>query len=301
MYPHFLVIGAQKAGTTWLDRNLRTHPQIWLPPEKEIHFFDLPRPLPFAALLLAPVRAARHWTLARLKRDYAKVQAGEQSMAWYWRYYCAPRTHCWYRSLFTPATGQIAGETTPRYAVLPRRTIGQIKRLMPDLKLVYLLRDPVDRMWSDVAMFHGRRFGGEGLHSSGAESIQDFLFAEKNLSHSRYHANLDRWREYFGPEKIFVGFQEEIARDPADLLGRIFAFLEVDASHQSPASLRSSKINHARYPTVPGDIGRRLAQELRADTKQLYSEFRSPFIAAWLDKMDDLSAEKSTTAVVAAS
>ncbi len=64
MYPRFLVIGAQKAGTTWLDRNLRTHPQIWVPPEKEIHYFDLPRPLPFAALLLAPVRAARHWTMA---------------------------------------------------------------------------------------------------------------------------------------------------------------------------------------------------------------------------------------------
>ncbi len=37
--PDFLVIGAQKAGTTWLHHNLRLHPQIWMP-EGEVHYFD---------------------------------------------------------------------------------------------------------------------------------------------------------------------------------------------------------------------------------------------------------------------
>jgi hypothetical protein len=301
MHPDFLVIGAQKAGTTWLDRNLRTHPQIWLPPEKEIHYFDLPRPLPFAALLLAPVRAARHWTLARLKRDYAKVKAGEQSMRWYLRYYFAPRTRCWYRSLFTPESGQIAGETTPRYAVLPQGTIRQIKRMMPDLKLIYLLRDPIDRMWSDMAMFHGRRFGGEGLRNSEAESVEEFLFNEEHLAHSCYHANLSRWRQQFDLSKIFLGFQEEIARDPADLLKRIFAFLDVDTSHQPPPPLQRSRINNARYPALPRDIGRRLAAELRKDTIQLQAELESPFVAAWLNRMDNLHSDKRTAEAAAAS
>jgi len=52
-FPDFLVIGAQKAGTTWLFQNLRMHPQVWLPPEKEIHFFDFPPPHPF--LWLFPI------------------------------------------------------------------------------------------------------------------------------------------------------------------------------------------------------------------------------------------------------
>ena len=38
--PHFIGIGAQKAGTTWLYRNLQEHPEVWLPPEKELHYFD---------------------------------------------------------------------------------------------------------------------------------------------------------------------------------------------------------------------------------------------------------------------
>ena len=40
MYPDFLGIGAQKAGTTWLHTNLRPHPQIWMPPIKELHYLD---------------------------------------------------------------------------------------------------------------------------------------------------------------------------------------------------------------------------------------------------------------------
>ena len=40
MFPDFIGIGAQKAGTTWLHRNLQAHPGIWMPKEKEIHCFD---------------------------------------------------------------------------------------------------------------------------------------------------------------------------------------------------------------------------------------------------------------------
>ena len=39
-YPDFLGIGAQKAGTTWLSHNLQLHPEVWMPPVKELHYFD---------------------------------------------------------------------------------------------------------------------------------------------------------------------------------------------------------------------------------------------------------------------
>ncbi len=40
MFPDFLCIGAQRSGTTWLHHNLRQHPEIWMPPLKELHYFD---------------------------------------------------------------------------------------------------------------------------------------------------------------------------------------------------------------------------------------------------------------------
>jgi len=281
MYPDFLVIGAQKAGTTWLDRNLRCHPQIWLPPEKEIHYFDLPRPLPFAALRLAPVRAARSWAKARLERDYAKVKAGEQSLSWYLRYYFLPRTKCWYRSLFTPGPGQICGEGTPRYATLPDEEVAKIHRMMPDLKLIYLLRDPIDRMWSDLAMFQRPRFGGRGLRRADQETVRKFLANPENLAHSRYATNLARWEKYFGPDRIFVGFQEEIAREPEDLLRRILRFLGVDAQAVAEFPQASSRINSKKYPRLRPGMARHLARRLASDTAAIHQRLATEQTATW--------------------
>jgi hypothetical protein len=288
MYPHFLIIGAQKAGTTWLDRNLRTHPQIWLPPEKEIHFFDLPRPLPFAALRYAPYRSVRHWTRHRLRRDLAKVERGEQTADWYKRYYYLPRHWRWYRSLFTPGEGQICGEATPRYAVLSRRAIASVGRRMPQLKLIYLLRDPIDRMWSDLAMLHDQRFGGDGTHRVAASADSAFLKRLANLRHSRYAENLQRWESVLPAENIFIGFLEEINQQPATILRRIFTFLGVSPEHCSPDDLANRKINFADYPAIPHETARRLADALIQDTLQLHDRRPSPYIAAWLQRMDTL-------------
>jgi hypothetical protein len=290
MYPDFLVIGAQKAGTTWLDRNLRTHPQIWLPPEKEIHFFDLPRPLPFAALLLAPVRAARHWAKARLERDWAKVKAGEQSLGWYLWYYFLPRTHRWYRSLFTPSPGQICGESTPRYATLPEAEIKRIHRKMPDLKIIYLLRDPIDRMWSDLAMFQGPRFGGGGLRNSDKKTVRSFLSDRANLAHSMYSTNLNRWRKFYPGERIYIGYTEEIQNAPQDLLQNLYSFLGADPNEPAAYARANEKINSKKYPPIRRRLAHQLASRLANDTKDLHRQLRTKQTAAWMARNQDLMA-----------
>jgi len=292
MNPNFLVIGAQKAGTTWLDRNLRTHPQIWLPPEKEIHFLDLPRPFPFAALQYAPDHAVRHWARYRLQRDRAKVERGEQTPNWYQKYYYALRSWRWYRSLFTPAPGQVAGEATPRYAAIPRRKIAALRRRMPNLKIIYLLRDPIDRMWSDLAMFHDQRFGGDGTHQVIAAADSVFLKRSRNLQHSRYADNLQRWEAYFPRDQIFTGFLEEIAASPDALLRRLFGFLGVDQDHLPAQELMSGKINFARYPAVPENVARPLAKSLVDDTRALASHLPTPYVKAWLQRMEALLASR---------
>lgn len=287
-YPHFLVIGAQKAGTTWLDRNLRTHPQIWLPPEKEIHFFDLPRPLPFAALQYAPNRSIRHWTRHRLQRDLAKVERGEQTAEWYRKYYYSLRSWSWYRSLFTPGEGQIAGEATPRYAVLSKRKIAAIRRRMPNLKIIYLLRDPIDRMWSDLAMFHDQRFGGPGTQTVLNSTESRFLQNPAHLQHSRYAENLSRWGGFFPKEQIHVCFQADLAANPREVLKEMFNFLGVSPAHLPPEDLIQQKINCANYPEIPDSVARRLASSLVADTRRLNSLLAAGQTAGWVQRMDAL-------------
>jgi hypothetical protein len=294
MFPDFLIIGAQKGGTTWLDRNLRAHPDIWLPPEKEIHYFDLPRLLPFASLLLAPIRAARYWTRNRLRRDYAKVRRGEQTMSWYVRYYFSPRTQHWYRSLFSPEAGQISGEATPRYAVLSARQIARVCKLMPNLKLVYLLRDPIDRMWSDLAMFHDRRFGGEGFKVSDCDDVRRFLLKSGNIAHSRYFENLQRWENHFPAHNIFVGFQEEIRTRPAALLERVYGFLGVDPARCSSTALLNHRINYGQYPAIRPQTVATLASVLIDDTEKLHKRLGSPYTENWLRRMQSALANDAS-------
>src|SRR5579871_1405390 len=63
----------------------------------------------------------------------------------------------WYRHHFAPAAGRLAGEASPSYSHLPLSRIRLIRRLFPDLKLVYLMRDPVRRAWSHAKHVHRYR------------------------------------------------------------------------------------------------------------------------------------------------
>ncbi|MGH8549067.1 MAG: sulfotransferase [Methylococcales bacterium] len=291
MIPDFLVIGAQKSGTTWLDKNLRTHPQLWLPPEKEIHYFDFPPLIPFYFLLFAPERSIRHWAKNRMIRDYHRARADKHTGFWYVRYYFWFRTRRWYLSLFTPSGKQIAGENTPRYSIISERAIAKVHALMPHGKIIYLLRNPIDRMWSDLAMYHSARFGHEGLHTIEEQRIIEFLQHSQHLISSRYLSNLQRWEKFYASEQIFIGFLEQIRDTPQQLLTAIYKFLGVDYSGQHLPTIIDRKVNAQDYPDIPQHIGATLAGLLVEDIKQFHQRFNNKYSAEWLR-----SAERYLTA-----
>lgn len=281
MLPHFLVIGAQKSATTWLDQNLRVHPQIWLPPEKEIHYFDLP-PIPFIFCLLAPRRSERHWVLRRLQRGYRKAKANPQHAAWYRRSYLAPRNDDWYASLFTPEAGQIAGEVAPQYAPLNEKKIAQIHALMPGIKIIYLLRNPIERMWSQVAMYHSDKFGYQGVQTVDEQQIVHFLRNPKHLAHSHYIANLQRWEKHYPREQIFIGFYEQIRDTPAQLLQAVFRFLNVEDSDRHVSEISTQKVFSRNPPPLPDQFARELARLLNGEIAALHRRFNNDYTAGWL-------------------
>ncbi|KPQ17782.1 MAG: Sulfotransferase domain [Rhodobacteraceae bacterium HLUCCO18] len=116
MRPDFLIIGAEKAGTTWLHDVLRAHPDLFLPDTKELHFFN------------------RFDSNGREIDTYAR-----RGLGWYERHFEAAER------------GKPAGEATPLYLcdpAAPRR----IRRTLPEARFIVLLRDPVSRTWSHYRM-----------------------------------------------------------------------------------------------------------------------------------------------------
>ena len=178
--PDFLGIGAQKAGTTWLYENLRRHPEVFVPPTKELHYFDLhyDRPL----------------------RDYA--------------------------AHFEPGRDRVAGEVTPAYSILPRSRIRFIRTVMPDVRLVLLLRDPVDRAWSQVVMELGHRRGRKASDIPEAEAIE-FAESEPCRRRGAYPDIVGSWLASFPREQLFIGFFEDIVERPRMLLTEVFRHVGV--------------------------------------------------------------------------
>ena len=155
MYPDFIGIGAQKAGTTWLYRNLRAHPQIHMP-HKEVHYFDRKIHDRSNALtrLLGKREADAQWR-QHVKRALTRTikKRAPKDVAWIYRYYMKSYDDDgWYASLFEPGKGEVAGEITPAYSALDRDGVARVHELMPEARIVFFMRNPIERVWSHAVM-----------------------------------------------------------------------------------------------------------------------------------------------------
>jgi hypothetical protein len=278
----FLCIGAQKAGTSWLWANLRQHPDIWLPPLKELHYFDRPDDGLWERLThpRKVYRDARRGLIrAVFGPRWLRGDAGE--LRWYARYLVGRRSDLWYRSLFAPAAGRTTGEITPRYSVLPDAAVAHAARVLPDARIVYLIRDPVERAWSNLKM-GADRYGA--VESWSGEDLRERVRQRSGvIAMGRYLENLERWERHFPPERILVGFFDEIADDPEGLLQRVVHFLGMNAAeHPSPAGLRA-RVNPGPPDPIPGDLRRVLAEIYRDEAAALHARFGNRYTEAWLE------------------
>jgi hypothetical protein len=230
-YPDFIGIGAQKAGTTWLYRNLRDHPQIWMP-KKEVHYFD--QRINDTSFRLrtrlfggrpedrAWRQQVKHWTGVHLRKFSLP------GLVWVYRYYMRPPDDGWYAALFAAGGRMTTGEITPNYSVLGREQIAHVHEIMPEAKIVFLMRNPIERAWSQTVMYFDKKEARQ------VEDVRDEEFLEFTRSQSALHTDylrtLENWGAFFDEKQIFVGFLEDIHFYPNRLLARLYRFLGVDAT-----------------------------------------------------------------------
>ncbi len=280
--PAFLGIGAPRSGTTWLYRNLGRHPQIWLPPLKELHYFDQRRVARVAN------RYFRAHLRKRLRRQLAQIRRGRapNDLSWDLRYFLGRRNKGWYVSLFRPRAGQIAGEITPAYSMLDRETVEEIHEINPDLKVIYLLRDPIERAWSGALSEFVRR------RRRPLESITDDEFIlhfdrPGHLLRGDYVRTLSIWEGVFGPGQVFVGFLEQIQHQPRQLLLDLCRFLGIEVDDAVLTDGVGRRINFAGdyRGRVPERFERRLARQHLPQLRLLAARFGSP-ADAWLERAE---------------
>jgi len=286
--PTFLGIGAPRAGTTWLHANLKKHPEIWLTPVKEIHYFDsIQRGAlrgPFYRRHLRK-RAGRYLS-RETYRDRWREGRLFSELAWDIRFFVPPRTHRWYRRIFRPGPGQIAGEITPAYSILKPELVEQVREVNPDLRIIYLLRDPVERSWSSAISGLARRRGRSPEKITDKQLLRHFQ-RQAHVLRTDYLRTYENWERVFGRDQIFVGFLDEIQEDPRDLLLRLYRFLGVTAAEEHiPAGL-GRKVNSSKeYSTaIPENVRIHLAELYLPQLQELSARFGEP-ATAWLRRAE---------------
>jgi hypothetical protein len=205
--PNFLVIGANKGGTTSLYHYLKSHPQVFLSAVKEPSYF---------ALAGLPPGSRPDGVLTQTMVD----------------------TRDDYEALFEAVDGEKAvGEASTAYLVNRRAALG-IRAEIPDAKLIAILRDPTDRARSAHARAVGR--GLEPLESFEA-AVDEELGGCTWRTYVRfglYADGLARYYELFGPQQMKVFLYEDLRDDPLRVVRDLFEWLDVDPSFTPDVSRR---------------------------------------------------------------
>lgn len=285
--PGFVGIGAQKAATSWLDRCLRTHPSVRLPPLKELHYFDdrAAGPAPGGRPVLASRwqgRRLRRQLVARIKAD---VRFGDfAGLRWDLRYFFGRRSDAWYLSLFPRDQRSVSGEITPDYSILDDEDVAHVHRVLPDVKLVFLMRDPIDRSWSQIRMDVGRT--GRRIADVPLEELVALARSDRVALRSDYERTLRNWGRHYETERFFIGFLEDVRDRPEALLQDVFLFLGLDPAAARLGDLARRRV-HAPRPDdeIPEPLARELAKIHLAGLRAIEPRFGDP-VTAWRERAE---------------
>jgi hypothetical protein len=280
--PTFLLIGAAKSGTSAVYAYLRQHPQVFCSPAKEPGFFAF--------------EGCKVGFRGPGDRKYNRQCVTEIDR---------------YRALFREGAAKpVRGEASTVYLYHPEAP-GRIQRHVPNVKLLGILRNPVERAFS------GHRF----LVRDGLEPLpafEDALAAEdervaanwQHIWHHRrlgfYSEQLERYFQRFSPDQMLIVLYEDFERAPVAMLQRMFGFLGVDAEFEPDVSLRynvsgrpRSRLLHAALArpnaakdalkgVLPAVLRRRLraslmAKNIRRDDSRLAPETRRALVDLYRD------------------
>lgn len=199
--PDFLGIGASKCGSTWIHEILKTHPHIYMPTRrKEVNYFNL-------------------------DTNY------EKGKEWYQSYF---------PDLESASGYQAIGEFTPRYLCSSSKSAKRIAELGSVEKLILILRNPVDRAFSQYC--HSLR----AAHYT--KPFEDYLIDRPSIiSEGFYAKNLLPFLEYYDRELICCLIFETAIKNVAHTKVQLASFLAVDPSLFA-ADSGSKKANKSYLP-----------------------------------------------------
>ena len=280
----FLGIGVQKGGTAWLYENMVVHPDVWLPFIKEVHFFDklyLERgkleDSDFQDLHFVTVVRRR---IKKLMKGKIESLFGQEAEIVYLQRLIDPAlfmTEEWYDFLFSPAPPECKkGEITPLYCAMGKEGLLYLKKRFPAVRLIYLIRDPVDRALSCMRMLAERRDVDMQDPTEVERLTKKCLRSPIFFMRGDFRSHIPLWDRHFGDQVLYVPFGE-IRLDPEGLFRRIESFIGVRAFADYP-SLRKKVHSTIETAEIPHEVRARFADINTPQYEFLRRRFSRDFV-----------------------
>lgn len=217
----FIVIGAQKAGTTWLHGYLSHHPDVSCGPLKEYHYFNK-----FHKEFAQPGQSVPFHALRRVLAQASMLRRAGIAQGYVGSLVAALRGQGDYMTLVRGSDPQakVFGDVTPIYSLLGRDAFAEMAQAHSDVRFVFIMRDPVERLWSHTRM-RARRLK---LTPGGAEFdrlIHECLDDPRFLGRSDYTRTVTELEAVVARDHILYLFYEDLFSDQS--LERLCAYLGI--------------------------------------------------------------------------
>jgi len=299
--PDFIGMGAPRAGTTWLYEVLRSHPKIWMPPIKELHYFDSlddqmsynrSTHKQFYRIKKFGFWRLRHYVASLVSIVYkSKLFKGDSvktDLDWDCRFFGRGSDLQWYSSLFSRAieNGFTAGEFTPDYALMQPKTAKLLVEINPDLKALLMFRDPIERTWSN-AVFYVTRKLNLNVNDISDEQWIEYCFREECLERSDYLRMYKTLNDVLPKEQIFVGYFDDVVARPEALVEKICSFLELETKPILENEKLTLNVNSSakKYKSeIPQMVELKLFSHFSKPLEELFLLLKNETIKDWLNK-----------------
>jgi hypothetical protein len=256
--PDLLIIGAGKAGTTSLHDYLSQHPDLYMTPSKEAQHFLFGEP------------------------NGLETRRDVEGLPVVWRTCVESREE--YLRLFADAGTRLAGESSPPYLYDPHAP-ARIHRAVPDVKLIAILRDPVERAFSNYE--RSFQFGAEPeLTFEKAIELEeidapDFTGRRHHVRPGFYGRQIERYLQLFSREQILILEFRRFSKSPLEAVRETCRFLGVDDTFSFDVSKREnataaprSRVMH-KLLSHPSPVRRKVVDSLPGSFRRMASRVGS--------------------------
>lgn len=217
--------------------------------------------------------------MATKERNFFNYNIRHQGLSWYLQYFRQS----------TEEEIQARGEISPTYAVMRRREIRLTKELFPDLKLILLVRHPVDRMWSALRR-HWTYSYLDDVADVGKDVSSMLGYADQRLADAfgDYRAIYRNWTSVFDEDRILLLRFDRMKNEPDRTVARVLDFVGVESdiewirSYRENANIRNQSKADVDMPAyVRYYLSRRYL-----DRTKTFNGMTDGFVQDWVEDME---------------